>query len=454
MSKSVREGPSDIYRSFQRVLVAQNRTNAALEVAEQGRAHTFAELLSTRLAIDIPNQPTSAPPGIDRIAKIARSLPATLVSYSLLYDDDRSHWLGRLSFGREQPYIHASILYIWAIQPTGEIGFRSVDLRQLWQTQRLSLAGLVRGTRDCLNSSKNCASGSPEAYLEQLYGFLIEPIADLLPDNPQDKLIVIPQDFLFLVPFAALKQPSGEFVLDRHTLAIAPSIQALELFADREACPVGTYREVADTRTDRMLAVGNPTMVKIRPNFGEPPQPLPDLPQSQQEAEAIAKLFATQAMTGDRATKAEILAKMPEARWIHLATHGFLSDVEGIPCAIALAPAGSQESGLLTARELFGLRLNAELAVLSGCDTGKGDLWGDGVVGLIRGFMAAGVPNVMLSLWSIQSEAKTGLMLEFYRQLRQHGDMARALRGAMLAMREQFPHPRDWAAFALSEAKQ
>lgn len=445
MSKSVREGPSDIYRSFQRVLVAQNRTNAALEVAEQGRAHTFAKLLSTRLAIDIPNQPASAPPGIDRIAKIARSLPATLVSYSLLYDDNRSHWLGRLSFGREQPYIHASILYIWAIQPTGEIGFRSVDLRQLWQTQRLSLAGLVHGTRDCLNSSENCASGSPEAYLEQLYRFLIEPIADLLPEHPQDKLIVIPQDFLFLVPFAALKQPSGEFVLDRHPLAIAPSIQALELFADRD---------VADSRTDKMLAVGNPTMVKIRPNFGEPPQQLPDLPQSQQEAEAIAKLFDTQAMTGDRATKAEILAKMPEARWIHLATHGFLSDVEGIPCAIALAPAGSQESGLLTARELFGLRLSAELAVLSGCDTGKGDLWGDGVVGLIRGFMAAGVPNVMLSLWSIQSEATTGLMLEFYRQLRQHGDRARALRAAMLATREQFPHPRDWAAFALSEAKQ
>lgn len=140
---------------------------------------------------------------------------------------------------------------------------------------------------------------------------------------------------------------------------------------------------------------------------------------------------------------------------IHLATHGLLDDFTGggVPGAIALAPDG-KDNGLLTANEILDLKLNAELVVLSACDTGRGRVTGDGVVGLSRSLISAGVPSVIVSLWLVPDEPTASLMTAFYRQLQQNPDKASALRGAMLATMKQHPEPRDWAAFTLiGEAK-
>lgn len=120
-----------------------------------------------------------------------------------------------------------------------------------------------------------------------------------------------------------------------------------------------------------------------------------------------------------------------------------------IPGAIALAPT-STEDGLLTAKEIFeDLTLQAELVVLSACDTGLGTVTGDGVSGLSRAFIAAGVPSVVVSLWSIPDAPTTELMIEFYQQIQQGQDKAQALRQAMLKTMKNHPNPRDWAAFTL-----
>jgi CHAT domain-containing protein len=91
---------------------------------------------------------------------------------------------------------------------------------------------------------------------------------------------------------------------------------------------------------------------------------------------------------------------MLNARIIHLATHGLLDDIRGIGSAIALAPDSSftkggveESNGLLTAEEIFDMKLNAELVVLSACDTGRGRITGDGVVGLSRSLISAGVSS-------------------------------------------------------------
>jgi CHAT domain-containing protein len=85
---------------------------------------------------------------------------------------------------------------------------------------------------------------------------------------------------------------------------------------------------------------------------------------------------------------------MQKAKIIHLATHGLLDDFkgQGVPGAIALAPSGN-DKGLLTSSEIFDLKLNAELVVLSACDTGRGTITGDGVIGLSRSLITAGVPS-------------------------------------------------------------
>lgn len=102
---------------------------------------------------------------------------------------------------------------------------------------------------------------------------------------------------------------------------------------------------------------------------------------------AVAQLLNTQAITGNLATKAAILPKLLQAKIVHLATHGLLDDFsgEGVVGAIALAPSGN-DNGLLTAAEILNLKLNTDLVVLSACDTGRGRITGDGVVGVVSLF--------------------------------------------------------------------
>jgi CHAT domain-containing protein len=118
---------------------------------------------------------------------------------------------------------------------------------------------------------------------------------------------------------------------------------------------------------------------------GEAPEQLPPLPGAEQEAIAIANLLKSSALIGTSAQKANVLQRMSNAKMIHLATHGLLSDSLGlgVPGAIALAPDSTpsgnpsvEENGLLTAGEISDLKLKAELVVLSACNTGRGKITG------------------------------------------------------------------------------
>jgi CHAT domain-containing protein len=190
-------------------------------------------------------------------------------------------------------------------------------------------------------------------------------------------------------------------------------------------------------------------MPSVSPQIGEKPQQLKNLPGAKREAEAIAPLLNTTPLTGDAATETVVKAKLSQARIIHLATHGILNDSEALQSAIALAPTNT-DNGLLTAEEILNLKLNASLVVLSACDTGRGSITGDGVIGLSRSLIAAGTPSVIVSLWSVPDAPTEELMTEFYRQLKLTGNKAQALRIAMIKLKEKYPNsPRKWAAFTL-----
>jgi CHAT domain-containing protein len=87
--------------------------------------------------------------------------------------------------------------------------------------------------------------------------------------------------------------------------------------------------------------------------------------------------------------------------------------------------------------------------VLSACDTGRGRITGDGVVGLSRSLIQAGVPSLVVSLWKVPDESTAYLMQQFYQNLQNSPDKAQALRQAMLDTMQQYPQPIDWAAFTL-----
>jgi CHAT domain-containing protein len=116
--------------------------------------------------------------------------------------------------------------------------------------------------------------------------------------------------------------------------------------------------------------------------------------------------------------------------------------------SLALAPTAN-DNGLLTLDKILDLKINADLVVLSACDTGQGTLSGDGVIGLSRSLISAGAPSVIVTLWTIPDIATSTLMTDFYQNLQQNPDKAVALRKAMLKTMKQYPEPKNWAGFTL-----
>nr|WP_306790460.1 CHAT domain-containing protein [Tolypothrix sp. FACHB-123] len=440
---SIFETQRSIYRLLQQVLIAQNKTDAALEISERGRGRAFVELLALRLSAN-PTEQFPTPPNIAEIKQTAKSQNSTLVQYSIIYNDFTVQ--GKQEFKESE-------LYIWVIKPTGEVTFRKADLKPLWQKENTTLDELVTNSRESIgvrgrggiDLSYNPNPTKVKQRFQKLHELLINPIADLLPKNHDERVTFIPQSSLFLVPFAALQDEQGKYLIEKHTILTAPAIQVLDL----------TRKQRQKVSGNQVLVMGNPTMPSVAPKIGEAPQQLTPLPGAEKEAKEIAQLLNIKAITGKEATKAAFIQRLPQARFIHLATHGLLDDFKGlgVPGAVALAPDG-KDDGLLTANEILDLKINAELVVLSACDTGQGKLTGDGVIGLSRALISVGAPSVIVTLWSIPDSPSALLMGEFYRQLQKNPDKAQALRQAMLVTMKQHPNPSNWAAFTLiGEAK-
>ncbi|MEP0871075.1 DUF2225 domain-containing protein [Trichocoleus desertorum AS-A10] len=450
---SIFETQQKTYGTLQQTLIAQKQTNPALEIAERSRARAFVELLAQRLNTNSTTAPALNPPTLAQIKQIAKTQNSTLVEYAIVQDTAPSQ---------------APQLFIWVIQPTGNMSFRQVELKGLPQpginaadtaspleslvTQARGAIGIKgRGLafqEDTTTVARAIAKVNNQTNqpLQQLHQLLIQPIADLLPTDPNAHVTFLPQEALFLVPFPALQASNGRYLIEQHTVLTAPSIQALDLTHQQQQ----RLQQANRQRGNPTLIVGNPTMPKVSLPLGATAQPLPSLPGAEQEAKAIAALLKTQPLTGSQATKAAVLQQMSQTRLVHLATHGLLDDFKGlgVPGAIALAPSG-RDNGLLTASEILDLKLNTDLVVLSACDTGRGRITGDGVVGLSRSLIAAGAPSVIVSLWQVPDAPTATLMTQFYQTLQQQPDKAQALRQAMLATMKQHPDPKDWAAFTL-----
>ena len=448
---SIADTQAQAYANLERALTAQNKTAEALVITERGRGRAFVLQLASRLATEaeraaLDASPVAQAPTVAEIQQIARDTKTTLVTYSQIFD--RS-------------------LYIWVVQPTGDIEFRSVDFDGSDGSPAINPIAAIDGPvyRSATPESELTAlvndsratvivegAGTDPQQLQDLHQILIDPIADLLPSDPDANVAFIPQGNLFLVPFAALQDENGTYLIEKHTILTAPSIQ---VFGLANASNEPDSASLLDTNP---LVVGNPVM----PTVWSPTASgefadiqLSDLPGAEREAVAIGNFFQRPALIGDQATEARIKQLLPDASLIHLATHGLLeygipesSGVLDLPGAIALTP-GDGEDGLLTSAEILNLDLQADLAILSACDTGRGRITGDGVVGLSRALITAGVPSVMVSLWAVPDAPTAELMTEFYNQLAQGQDNAQALRQAMLITMQQHPEPRNWAAFTL-----
>jgi tetratricopeptide (TPR) repeat protein len=420
------------YRLLRDVLTHSDNAGAALEMAERGRGQALRVQLAkrgdaaTEQALRGP-----APLSLSAIRRLAVEGKQTLIEYSI---DHRR---------RE--------LLIWVVQPDGVVSLRRSSLREslpkivLLARSALGADGLDRSARARgLVVVADTAPGVDEltSRLRELHRLLIEPVVDLLPRDPDQPVTLVPDAELYLVPFPALPDTAGRALIERHELSLVPSLDVLRLLGSRQTA--SSPRVARD-----VLVVGNPLMPAVALTQEAAPSILPSLPGTEREALAIAKLAGARPLLGAQATKAAFLRRAAGARLVHVASHGLLDDFgDGIPGAIALAPAPGDD-GLLTAGQIAALRWRAELVVLSACDSGRGRISADGVVGLVRSVLIAGANSALVSLWQVPDDPTADLMTIFYRQFLRGERRARALRIAMLATRAKYPHVANWAAFVL-----
>ena len=430
---SLAESQKQTYDLLQQSYIAQNKPNPALIAAERSRARAFIELLAQRTSDKLDLELSTKPPSLKEIKTVAKNRQATLVSYSIIED----------KHGEEAQ------LYIWVVNPQGKVHFRRLDLALIKQEFRTSIASVSSDSRQAAAGGLDLRKPRLQDYVvsfrgdvranslearrklsfpRDAYKLLIEPVKDLLPADPEQLVVFIPQGSLFLVPFPALQNSAGEFLIEQHTIQISPSIQTLAM-----------KQLSAPTAQSPALIVGNPAPM---------PDSLAQLEGAEAEAQAIADILKTTPIIGQAATEAAVIEKMQQAKLIHLATHGLFDEHQGLQSSLAFSTTDN-DGGFLTAEEILDLDLAADLVVLSACNTGRGKITGDGVVGLSRSFLLAGAQSTIVSLWYVPDQSTSTLMTNFYSQLQTNSQKPQALRQAMLSTMQEYPNPRDWAAFIL-----
>ena len=324
-------------------------------------------------------------------------------------------------------------LLAWAIDGAGLAGAFGVSL----DTRALEA--------DVRQFHAVCRERGPAGELAAALGDrLLGPLATLLPRS--SSLVVVPYGVTHLLPFHALTV-GGRLLGDTHRVSYLPSASALQ-FLDRSGGDRGG-RGSREPRPRRLLAVGNPRSMSFRPPLADGPVALPPLPAAATEAAYVASLFAPDAtvLIGPAATEAAVRAELGAHSLLHLATHGNL--VEDAPLASSLSLADGDE---LTVYELMGERLDAELVVLSACETARGaTTGGDDVLGLTRALLAAGARSAVVSLWPVDDVSTSLLMGHLYRRLREGADPAEALASAQRELRALGPADAAAALAAMEE---
>ncbi|NEQ67118.1 MAG: CHAT domain-containing protein [Symploca sp. SIO2D2] len=447
---------------------------------------------------------------IKKIKKIASKEDATLVYYSTVSSRIEKK------------------LFIWVVQPSGNIFFKKVDLSQISTSLKklvedtlIATSSFIdRGEQETalIEAVRNLRSPGYESQRQSIYDFrvekstqvkklqalyqlLIKPVEEYLPSNEESHVVFVPQDSLTTVPFAALQDSEGRYLIEKHTIRMAHSISNLANSRD-------VIREIP--QENDFIIVGNPIMPDI--NIGDSYKgALPNLPQAELEVRNLAKYFNGRGYILNAASERNVAQLMSNAKIIHLATHGILNfgstkdflivqkltgkknssltiepkedNIDGhynffyrlwyeqkdadsrwqivrarlkLPGAIALS------GSYLTAEEILSLPLQANLVVLSACNTGRGVVTESSVLGLPFAFGLAGVPKVVVSLWSVPDTSTRILMNNFYHAMdtnivkKGYADPAKSLREAMLKVkaRESFRDPIHWAGFTVINVSQ
>ena len=470
----------------------------ALEVSELARARAFLDLLATRdvrlkeasagavaelkkvrdgldaLGIDpdggpaivssATTPPTSAGREADELLArwksarpehlsfvAARPLPAADIVAMARRSRSRilTYWLG------------ADELFIWVVSQDGRIEMRRVGASRRRIDALVAELAAPASARRPAGSNANAQGPrqpGPDALppWRLLHDLLIQPVRPLLAARGT-RLMIIPHGSLQRLSFAALQDKAGRYLLEDYAIQYAPAAALLAFTAS-------LTQEAADSR--RYLLVADPALPAMRP--GDPA--LTPLPGSRAEVRAIARLLPAGASTiliGAQAESRAVAEAMTRASVVHLAAHGVTRDEDPLDSYLALGQApGSPGNGRVTARDIYGLDLRADMVVLGACQSGGGPVTGEGLSALVRAFFYAGTRSIVASVWDVPDETSSRILPGFYASWLRRGQRAESLRAAQLQMLADLragkvtvktpagelslpEHPALWAGFIL-----
>ena len=372
-------------------------------------------------------------------------------------------------------FVGDSLIYIFEITRN--------DFNIFYEKKGNQFSGLVKDfyssivkaeTRNYFNSSNELSS------------ILISPVLAKIRDK--EKLVIIPEGELFKIPFGALfteksKPDRKDFSKLKYLIKsfdisyhYSTSLYISSLNSHRTSegkrdaekmfigfAPVFSKTDSDDREQNIMLASASADD-SVNTYHSEPAEreKINELKYSQAEVKNIAALFSkSKDKIADRtyyhldATEDIFKRKIKDYRIIHIATHSFINESHPELSSVLFARPGNSsdaEDGILYAGETYNLDLNADLVVLSSCESGLGKLIrGEGMMSLTRGFLYSGAANIIFSLWKIPDKQTSELMINFYREMLSGRDYGKALRNAKLKIIANpiTARPRTWASFIM-----
>ena len=272
--------------------------------------------------------------------------------------------------------------------------------------------------------------------LKVLYDIFIAPISHSI----GDELVIVPDGSSFLIPYAALVDQNSRYLNETRRIRLIPSLTSLWLLAE---CPEDRHS------SSEALLVGNPWVETVRIKGCKP---FPQLPGAEEEVKMIGQILNIEPLTGKSATKDRVLSGLNSVSLVHIAAHGRTETGEIILSPnLPSAKRPKEKDFLLTMADVLDAKVHAKLVVLSCCNSGRGKIHVEGVVGIARAFLGAGARSVIATLWEIDDEATLAFMRHFYEQLVAGQSASKSLHHAMKRMREseKFNAVKHWAPFVL-----
>lgn len=390
--------------------------------------------------------------------------------------------------------INKDNLIIWVISKD-KFSFVEVPVSEKELTKKIDdFRKPFKALRDNPGGLFEIMPGLSSQNLNDLYNILFKPVSENIPENSE--LIIVPDGSLYSLPFETLVVERKEscdknevlfsdfsdnkYLIQNYNISYSPSASALDpgLLYQKKKNP-GLYigfgnpdfgtGAASKTTGNSQIQAGSQNNGDISSSIllfqGGMDDYLPPLPDTEPQVKNIEQLFKKQGKTEiylrANATEEKFRSKCSNYKYILLATHGLMDENDPMQSRLVFTlTSKSSDDGFLRASEILNMNINAELVVLSACETGLGQIkTGEGVIGLTRAFMYAGTPSIVVSLWNVESKSTAGLIERFYKKLLSGMNKAEALRQAKLEIMKEvssvggqkvsYSHPFFWAPFVL-----